>query len=145
MTDYSGYTTAWFPSWIMLHEHGYYGYKSNQTLPAEKNAYGALNSTLQYPVLCYCHKYGVCGCDDSEEVSLNNSAHTNLTEFLNSFHLNTSYVLINGTAYSLLNGTLANGTTAPGGTENSGMSLGNGRMGLGYAAVVVVATCFLTL
>jgi hypothetical protein len=34
---------------------------------------------------------------------------------------NTTYALWNGTGYSLLNGTLANGTTAPGRTESQGI------------------------
>ena len=124
----------------MVHEYGCYGYKLNETLPAEKNAYGPLNSTTWCPVLCYCQNYGVCGCDDFNETSPTNSG-LNSTVVPDEFKWNTSYALINGTGYSLLNGTLANGTTAPGGTENSGTSLGGKRaLGMGWASIVVVGT-----
>jgi hypothetical protein len=108
----------------MLHPYGYHGYRLNYTLPAEKNAYGVGNSTAQYPVLCFCHKYGVCGCDGIKArsvISRPSNSTRNSTDA--GFRWNTTYALINGTGYSLLNGTLANGTTAPEGTGNSASSL----------------------
>jgi hypothetical protein len=52
------------------------------------------------------------------------------------------YAVINGTEYALLNGTLANWTTAPGGTS-SGMSLGLYLTRSGsWASWLVFATIF---
>lgn len=120
--------------WMMVHPYGYHGYHLNRTLPAETNAYGPRNSTTEYPVLCFCSNYGVCGCDDV--ASMANST-INGTITISKDKWNTSYALINGTEYSLLNGTLANGTTAPGGIENGASHiLGSGFGTLVWAAVI---------
>jgi hypothetical protein len=93
-------------------------------------------------VTCLCAQYSVCGCDDN-----NNST------FLDSIigdgtNLNTSIVNfanINGTPTVVLNGTLPNGTTASGGTEDA-----NGTSGAasklvrnigGYWVMVVIVGC----
>lgn len=119
-----GYAAGWFPSWMMWHHpYGYYVYRLNNTLPAENKIAGSWNSTTKYPVLCFCHNYGVCGCDN---ISHENESVTNSIQ--DTIKWNTSYAVINGTEYSLLNGTLANGTTAPGGTENDGPSVSVGSI-----------------
>jgi hypothetical protein len=128
MIDCRGYGAAWFPLWMASHPHGYYVYHLNRTLPAESNVYAPSNSTTKYPVLCYCEKYGVCGCDD---ITVNSTVGTNET-----VRWNTTYALWNGTGFTLLNGTLANGTTVPGGTENSASSLN----GLGW---VLYSSCII--
>jgi hypothetical protein len=133
----------------MLHEHGYHAYMLNRTLVAEENAYGVTNSTAKYPVLCYCLNYGVCGCDDfdgGDRSNLTNSSvSTSTAGGRSDFKWNTTYALINGTGYSLLNGTLANGTTTPGGNENTGTPLGKGSLRLGWATILVVGTYFLVI
>ncbi|KUJ24138.1 uncharacterized protein LY89DRAFT_679364 [Mollisia scopiformis] len=70
------------------------------------------------PVLCLCAVYAECGCDDNGN-----------TTFLDSIigdgtyaNLNQSLVTVsdvNGTSTIVLNGTLPNGTTAAGGTEDA--------------------------
>jgi hypothetical protein len=70
------------------------------------------------PVVCLCGMYAECGCDDSGN-----------TTFLDSLigdgtyaNLNLSLVQVadvNGTSTIVLNGTLPNGTTDSGGTENA--------------------------
>jgi len=110
-------------------------YHLNNTLPAEKNAYGRQNSTATYPVLCFCHNYGVCSCDN---MNLDVTSVGNSTEYTK---WNTTYALINGTEYSLLNGTLANGTTAPGGSENSASSLCPGGWMI-WAACIAIGVFF---
>ena len=104
----------------MSHPYGYHGYHLNYTLPAEKNVYSMSTSSAQYPVLCFCHKYGVCGCDEIKAGSIlsrpSNSTGNSTDAGL---RWNTTFALINGTGYSLLNGTLANGTTAPQGIRNN--------------------------
>ena len=119
------------PLMLMSHPHGYYMYHLNNSLPAEKNAYRIQNSTAKYPVLCFCHNYEVCSCDN---MNLNVTSIGNSTE---NTKWNTIFALINGTEYSLLNGTLANGTTAPGGNENSASSLHPGGWMMGAACIVI--------
>lgn len=73
------------------------------------------------PVTCLCALYAECGCDDNDN-----------TTFLDSIigdgtyaNLNLSLVQvgdINGTSTIVLNGTLPNGTTSSGGTENANAS-----------------------
>lgn len=99
----------------MSHPHGYYAYPLNNTLPAENNAYGRHKPNATYPVLCFCHNYGVCSCDNINSQNGNINSTTNSTT-----KWNTRYAVVNGTEYSLLNGTLANGTTAPEGAESGG-------------------------
>ncbi|PBP19101.1 conserved glycine-rich protein [Diplocarpon rosae] len=97
------------------------------------------------PVTCLCAAYLVCGCDDN-----NNST------FLDSIigdgtysALNHSLVTVadvNGTSTILLNGTLPNGTTAAGGTEDatSGSSFGAVRFAAGHLVMIFIVglTCF---
>ena len=80
------------------------------------------NSSIKYPVLCYCEKYGVCGCDD---ITVNSTVATNESAVV---RWNTTYAVWNGTGYALFNGTLGNGTTALDGIANSAYSLS----GLGW-------------
>lgn len=133
MIDCRGYGAAWFPLWMASHPHGYYVYHLNRTLPAESNVYAPINSSTKYPVLCYCEKYGVCGCDD---ITVNSTVGTNET-----VRWNTTYALWNGTGFTLLNGTLANGTTASGGTENSASSLN--RLGWVLYSSSIIAGLYL--
>jgi hypothetical protein len=91
--------------------------------------------------------YAVCGCDDN-----------NSTTFLDTVigdgdytKLNASLVQIadiEGKSTIVLNGTLPNGTTAPGGTEDAGNSSGATSYLLqngGYWVMIVLVgcTCFL--
>jgi len=70
------------------------------------------------PVTCLCAQYAVCGCDDDGN-------YTFLDTIIGDgdyFKLNQSLVTVadvNGTSTILLNGTLPNGTTIPGGTEDA--------------------------
>jgi hypothetical protein len=102
----------------MCHPHGLYAYRLNGTLPAENNANGRHHSNTTYPVLCFCHVYGVCSCDN---ISFQNGTINGTTNA--STKWNTSYAVVNGTEYSLLNGTLSNGTTAPGGAKSGSPAL----------------------
>ncbi|OWP02450.1 hypothetical protein B2J93_4787 [Marssonina coronariae] len=113
---------------------------------------GGVNETK--PVTCLCAAYSVCGCDDN-----NNST------FLDSIigdgtysALNHSLVTVadvNGTSTILLNGTLPNGTTAAGGTEDaetsgsssestSSSTSGAVRSAAGHLVMVLIVglTCF---
>jgi hypothetical protein len=123
---------AWLPLWMMTYPHGYHFYHLNKTeLPITYNVTQITsgnnttngtdtlhgNSTMKFPVLCFCEKYGVCGCDD---VAANSTNGTLPVKY------NSTYALINGTAYALINGSLANGTTAPGGASSAGCSSGVG-------------------
>ena len=74
------------------------------------------NATTQQtetkPVLCLCQRYTVCGCDENRNLTyvtavLGNSDFNKLNRSL--VYVNE----VNGTSAILINGTLANGTTAP--------------------------------
>jgi hypothetical protein len=99
------------------------------------------------PVTCLCEAYAECGCDDSGN-----------TTFLDSLigdgtyaNLNLSLVNVadvNGKSTILLNGTLPNGTTIPGGTEDAN-GAGVGIQALvqssGYLVMVALAACTVLL
>lgn len=96
---------------------------------------------------CLCAAYQECGCDDSGN-----------TTFLDSLigdgtyaNLNLSLINVadvNGTSTILLNGTLPNGTTIPGGTEDAN-GAGVGMQALiqssGYLVMVALAVCTVLL
>ncbi len=81
----------------------------------------AENGTVQpLPVLCLCQQYSVCGCDDNSDSEFLNSLLPNGTA---SPQLNETLVRIsdvNGTRTLVINATLPNGTTAPGGEDEEG-------------------------
>jgi hypothetical protein len=82
----------------------------------------------------------VCGCDDN-----GNSTFLNMLIGDGTYaNLNTSLVNvadINGTSTIVLNGTLPNGTTASGGTENAnGSASMMGNLG-GYWVMVLLVGC----
>lgn len=94
------------------------------------------NETL--PVICLCQEYSVCGCDENDN-----------QQYLDDLVGNGSYAAlnktlvtvsdVNGTKTLVLNGTLPNGTTAPGG-EGAAASLRVGNYAGYYAiAMLVVA------
>lgn len=89
------------------------------------------------PVLCFCGEYAECGCDDNGN-----------TTFLDDLigdgdynKLNKSVVTVadvNGTSTILLNGTLPNGTTASGGTEDANSARGGVERITGYWFMVAI-------
>lgn len=109
----------------------------NRTNTTDQNPNGS-NDTL--PVTCLCQEYSPCGCDENDD-----------SNYLNSIVGNGSYAAlnkslvtvseVNGTRNLVLNGTLPNGTTAPGGTDDSAaMSLQVGK----YAGYIAMATIVAT-
>jgi len=89
------------------------------------------------PVNCLCAAFAECGCDDSGN-----------TTFLDSLigdgtyaNLNLSVVNVvdvNGTSTIVLNGTLPNGTTTSGGTEDANGAMMLGAQSSGYLALVAL-------
>lgn len=74
-----------------------------------------VNETL--PVLCLCQEFSVCGCDENEdEQYINDLVGNGSYAALNKTLVTVSDV--NGTKTLVLNGTLPNGTTAPGGVDD---------------------------
>lgn len=67
------------------------------------------------PALCLCQVYLVCGCDknrDSEYLNRIANEASSTSDF-------SRVSIVNGTLTLVINGTLANGTTSPGGTDPS--------------------------
>ena len=94
MPFYVSASASWMPyDWG---PNGEYCYPLNHTGPALPNN-PAGNTTD--PILCICLANDVCGCDNK------NGTYT--------IPLSAKYALINGTETVVVNGTLADGTTAP--------------------------------
>lgn len=94
------------------------------------------NETL--PVMCVCEQYVVCSCDENDDQSyidelVGNGSYAALNKTL------VTVSDVNGTKTLVLNGTLENGTTAPGGSDSAGVHLITGK----YAGYYVVATMVL--
>lgn len=70
------------------------------------------------PVTCICAEYSVCGCDDNGDQTflasiIGDGTYSTLNQTL------VQVADINGTSTIILNGTLPNGTTAPGGVDDA--------------------------
>jgi len=104
----------------------------NQTNP------NGTNQTL--PVTCLCQEYSPCGCDEnSDQKYLNDLVGNGSYSALNKSLVTVSDV--DGTRTLVINGTLPNGTTAPGGTDDSAaIHLKVGK----YAGYWVMASIVLT-
>ncbi|RMZ82073.1 hypothetical protein DV737_g2223, partial [Chaetothyriales sp. CBS 132003] len=73
-------------------------------------------------VTCVCQRYQVCGCDPQDNSTFLNEVVANGT---GGAPINSSVVrtgVVNGTTQTFINGSLANGTTASGGTDPSNES-----------------------
>lgn len=104
-----GAALAFFPALAL---YGAYAYNFG-------GPYHYYNSTSRtnesLPMECYCGRYSSCGCDAN-----------NNTDYLNSVANNASVAkkaVINGTQTLVVDGSLQNGTTAPGGTDSGARSL----------------------
>ncbi len=80
------------------------------------NASSEQNETK--PVTCGCAQYAVCGCDENGDTQyladlIGDGNYNNLN------HTLVTVANVNGTQRILINGTLPNGTTAPGGDEDA--------------------------
>lgn len=103
----------WLFGSLYAYPYGGYGYY---------NSARGRNETAN--VTCVCQEYSVCGCDPQDNSTLLAQQLTNGS--LSGAPVNTSMVRTvdydNGTVISVINGTLDNGTTAPGGTDPSNES-----------------------
>lgn len=100
-----------------------------------------LNQSL--PVLCLCEDQHSCGCDQNDNQQYLNALVGNGSyDALNKTVVNVADV--NGTATLVLNGTLPNGTTAPGGEDDAGINLRVGKW-MGYWVMVVIVLSTVTL
>lgn len=89
------------------------------------------NETL--PVVCLCQEYSVCGCEENTDQAylddlIGNGSYAALNKSLITVSRNESGKML------VLNGTLPNGTTAPGGVDDAASGLSIGRYA-GYWAV----------
>ncbi|EUC30080.1 hypothetical protein COCCADRAFT_104822 [Bipolaris zeicola 26-R-13] len=92
------------------------------------------NETL--PVMCLCQEFSVCGCDENDDQQyLDDLVGNGSYAALNKSLITVSDV--NGTKTLVLNGTLPNGTTAPGG-EGAAASLTVGNLAGYYAVALLV-------
>ncbi|KAF2638478.1 hypothetical protein P280DRAFT_491872 [Massarina eburnea CBS 473.64] len=96
------------------------------------------------PVVCLCQENNPCGCDENEDQTylkalVGNGSYSGLNKTL------VTVSDVNGTQSLVINGTLPNGTTAPGGTDDAGIMLSAGQYG-GYwvmGLIVVYTVAFI--
>lgn len=100
-------------------------------------------TNVSLPVTCLCQEYQVCGCDENDDQNyirelVGNGSYAALNKSL------VTVSDVNGTQTLVLNGSLPNGTTAPGGSDDdsAAVMLGLGKYG-GYwvMGLIVVYTC----
>ncbi|KAF2033152.1 hypothetical protein EK21DRAFT_109288 [Setomelanomma holmii] len=102
-------------------------------LALRQEATGA-NQTL--PVVCLCQDFAVCGCDENTDQQYI----SDLVGDGDYSKLNKSLITVsdvNGTRTLVLNGSLPNGTTAPGGVDDAAASLAIGKYS-GYWAMGLI-------
>jgi hypothetical protein len=89
------------------------------------------------PVTCLCDATLVCGCDEPEDINayLAQLIGTGDYASLNKSLVNVAN--INGTSTIIINGSLPNGTTAPGGVDDAAAGLRAGSVA-GYAVMAAL-------
>lgn len=106
----------------------------------DKNNLGKRQATTganeMLPVVCLCQEYSVCGCDENTDQAylddlIGNGSYAALNKTL------VTVSQVNGTKSLVLNGSLPNGTTAPGGTDDAGVALSAGKYA-GYWAMGLI-------
>jgi hypothetical protein len=115
-------------------------WSGTQSFANQENGHGA-NETL--PVICLCQEFSVCSCDENDDPSyIGDLVRNGSYGALNKTLVTVSYVDNKRTL--ILNGTLSNGTTAPGGTQNTGAILSPDMCGavwfLGLLVLLLVAS-----
>lgn len=98
------------------------------------------------PVECACDPYNECGCDENgDQQYMNDLVGNGSYDGLNKSLITVADV--NGTSTLLINGTLPNGTTAQGGTENPNAAADGMRGMLQHAGwwPVAAAVCAIVL
>ena len=130
---------AFFPGlWLF----SVYAYPFTQPISYHNNTNNQ-NQTL--PVLCLCQQYGECGCDENHNQTYTQELVDNATRFDNDSQPYVSKIAdVNGTRTLIINGTLANGTTAPGGTDSAAAALRETVLGNFGLTVLVAAVGWCT-
>ncbi|KAJ4297007.1 hypothetical protein N0V88_003923 [Collariella sp. IMI 366227] len=134
-----GGALAFWPGWWlgahMYHYNNAYHYYNHSS-----------NQNESRPIICGCGQYSVCSCDENGD-----------KQYLNDLVGNGSYAALNkslitvakvdGKDTILINGTLPNGTTAAGGTEDPNPASDSFRLMLQHAAwwPVVATVCAIVL
>lgn len=75
------------------------------------------NRNESLPVICLCQEYSVCGCDENHNQTYIDALVANATAAAGDGIITSKITDVNGTRTLVINGTLENGTTADGGTE----------------------------
>ncbi|KAJ4982934.1 hypothetical protein SVAN01_11566 [Stagonosporopsis vannaccii] len=106
---------------------------------SETNATNPNGTNTTLPVTCLCQERSPCGCEENEDQQylndlIGNGSYAGLNKSL------VTVSQVNGTQTLVINGTLPNDTTAPGGEDGAGANLRIGH----YAGYWVMATIVLT-
>jgi hypothetical protein len=92
-------------------------------------------------VQCLCALYSECGCDDEEDPSFLDSLIGDGTYASLNHSLVDVVDFANGTSQIVLNGTLPNGTTVAGGTEDAFDSSARWLQASGYSMMIALVGC----
>lgn len=108
---------------------------NNNGQPTKRQNSQGANETL--PVVCLCQEYSVCGCDENTDSSyLDSIIGDGSYAALNKSLVTVSQV--NNTRTLVLNGSLPNGTTAPGGQDDAAAALAIGKSACYWFAGLLV-------
>jgi hypothetical protein len=102
------------------------------------------NQNETKPVICLCAQYQECSCDDNGnatflDVLIGNGSYAALNQSL------VTVADVNGTSTILINGTLPNGTTASGGTEDANAAVRTMVEASGYWVMIALVGCAVLL
>jgi len=102
--------------WPGLWLYGAYSYHYNNPYRFHNETHDPPENQTK-PIICACDPYMPCGCDENgDQAYLNDLIGNGSYSHLN--HTLITVANVNGTETILINGTLPNGTTAAGGTED---------------------------
>ena len=108
---------------------------TNSTTNTKRQTTEGVNQTK--PVTCLCAQYAECGCDD-------NGNSTFLDELIGDgtyANLNKSLVDVSENGTIVINGTLPNGTTSSGGTEDANAAARTVVESAGYWVMIAIVGC----
>lgn len=99
-----------------------------------------MGANVTLPVVCLCQEFLVCGCDENTDTAyIDDLVGDGDYDSLNKSLVTVS--MVNDTETLVINGTLPNGTTAPGGDDGAAAGLrANSYAGYGVMLMIVLST-----
>jgi hypothetical protein len=129
-------------SYPYTHPYTFRNHTATSNITSKRDDSTGVNETRS--VNCLCAQYQECSCDDSGNTTfldelIGNGSYQALNQSL------VTVADVNGTSTILINGTLPNGTTASGGTENASAAVKAIVEASGYWAMIALVGCTVLL